>query len=98
MPLTGGGPAGSDTPAVEAEDFEAADGLLAEAGAGAGWEAAAGADSRLLTLGWLDAEQGTALRLHTGRIGARVGVFAPPGDPEHSGTIHGARLWDAPLA
>src|ERR1700675_2540541 len=43
MPLTGGGPAGSDTRAVEAEDFEAADGLLAEADAGAGWEAAGGA-------------------------------------------------------
>jgi len=53
---------------------------------------AAGADSRLLTLGWLDAEQGTALRLHAGRIGARVGVFAPAGDPEHSGPILGASL------
>jgi hypothetical protein len=52
---------------------------------------AAGADSRLVTFGWLDAE-GTALRLHAGRIGARVGVFAPPGDPAHSGDILGASL------
>ena|SRR5436190_22117350 len=41
MPLTGGGPADSDIPALEEEDFEAMDGLLEEAAAG--WEAAAGA-------------------------------------------------------
>ena len=51
-----------------------------------------GADSRLLTLGWLDAVRGTTVRLHTGNIGARVGVFSALGDPEHSGNIVGVSL------
>jgi hypothetical protein len=50
---------------------------------------AAGADSTLLTLGWLDVERGTLLRLHTGTIGARVGVFSIDGDPVHSGSVRG---------
>jgi hypothetical protein len=51
--------------------------------------AAAGADSRLLTLGWLDAAGGTSLRVHTGSIGARVGTFAADADPAHAGQLRG---------
>jgi hypothetical protein len=51
--------------------------------------ASAGADSRVLTLGWLDVENGTTLRLHSGRIGARIGVFAPVDDPRRSGRVLG---------
>ncbi len=50
---------------------------------------AVGADSRVTTVGWLDVERGTLLRLHYGSIGARVGVYAPTDDPVHSGTIRG---------
>ena len=50
---------------------------------------AVGADSRVTTVGWLDVERGTLLRLHYGSIGARVGVYALPDDPVHSGTIRG---------
>jgi Capsule assembly protein Wzi len=39
--------------------------------------ASAGPDSRLLTLGWLDVVRGTSLRVSGGRIGSRIGVFAP---------------------
>ena len=53
---------------------------------------AAGADSTLLTLGWLDAEHDVLLRFHTGTIGARIGVFAFDGDPAHSGGVRGASL------
>jgi hypothetical protein len=51
---------------------------------------AIGADSRVTTLGWLDVERDTLLRLHYGSIGARVGVVAPAGDPVHCGRIRGA--------
>jgi len=49
--------------------------------------AAAGADSRVATLGWLDDERGTLLRLHFGNIGSRVGVFSIVDDPAHSGRM-----------
>jgi hypothetical protein len=52
--------------------------------------AAAGPDSRVLTLGWLDAASGTSLRLHDGRIGSRIGTFTPdPNDPRTSGRLVG---------
>jgi hypothetical protein len=51
--------------------------------------ASQGADSRVLTLGWLAAEQGTSLRLHAGRIGTRVGVVGVELDPENSGRLYG---------
>jgi len=51
---------------------------------------AAGADSTVLTLGWLDAERDLLLRVHAGSIGARVGVFSIEGDPVHSGHAFGA--------
>lgn len=51
---------------------------------------AAGPDSRLVTLGWLHAG-GASLRLHGGRVGARVGSSSPTGlDPAHSGRLVGA--------
>jgi hypothetical protein len=57
----------------------------------------AGPDSRLFTVGWMDAALGTSLRLHAGRIGARLGVFTPQnGDLQHSGRIAGLgarRTW-----
>jgi len=49
--------------------------------------AAAGADSRVATIGWLDDERGTLLRLHFGNIGSRVGVFSIVDDPAHSGRM-----------
>ena len=52
--------------------------------------AAAGSDSRVLTLGWLDADSGTSLRLHDGRVGSRIGSFTPdPNDPHTSGRLVG---------
>jgi hypothetical protein len=58
---------------------------------------AAGADSRVWTIGWLDAERGTSIRLHGGTIGARIGVFGIPDDPVHSGPLKGIsarQSWD----
>jgi len=50
---------------------------------------AAGADSRLLTVGWLDVAGATSLRVHAGNIGARVGVFEDFADPAHAGRLRG---------
>lgn len=50
---------------------------------------AAGADSRLLTVGWLDAAGGTSLRVHAGSIGARVGVFASETETAQAGPMRG---------
>ncbi|CAN5904943.1 hypothetical protein BH11PSE8_BH11PSE8_18210 [soil metagenome] len=47
------------------------------ASAGRWMGASIGPDSRLLTVGWLDAAGGGALRLHVGRVGSRVGSFSP---------------------
>jgi hypothetical protein len=52
--------------------------------------ASAGPDSRLLTLGWIDADHRSSLRLRAGRIGSRVGTFSPGADdPEHAGRAVG---------
>jgi hypothetical protein len=59
------------------------------ASAGRWLGASQGADSRVLTLGWLAAEQGTSLRLHAGRIGTRVGVVGAELDPTHAGRLYG---------
>jgi hypothetical protein len=49
-----------------------------------------GPDSRLFTLGWLDAHAGRSLRLHSGRVGSRVGRFSNlTGDPANSGPLLG---------
>jgi hypothetical protein len=53
--------------------------------------AGAGPDSKLLTLGWLDAQRDLSLRLHAGTIGSRVGRrSALTGDPQHAGHVVGA--------
>jgi len=59
------------------------------ASAGRWLGASQGADSRVLTLGWIAAEQGTSLRFHAGRIGTRVGVVGAELDPAHAGRIYG---------
>jgi membrane-associated phospholipid phosphatase len=49
-----------------------------------------GPDSRLLTLGWLDAAGGSSLRFNVGRVGARVGSFTPRlADATSSGRLVG---------
>jgi len=39
--------------------------------------ASVGPDSRLLTLGWMDADWNSVLRLDLGRVGAQVGTYSP---------------------
>ena len=52
--------------------------------------ASAGPDSRVLTLGWIDAAGDTSLKLSGGRIGSRIGSFSTlPDDPRHSGRMLG---------
>jgi hypothetical protein len=52
--------------------------------------ASAGPDSRLLTLGWIDAARSSSLRLRAGRIGSRAGTFsAGADDPEYAGRAFG---------
>jgi hypothetical protein len=51
--------------------------------------AAAGPDSRVVTLGWMNVDLGTTLRLHAGRIGAQMGRFAATDDPRTSGPLLG---------
>lgn len=51
--------------------------------------AAVGPDARLLTVGWQDVEAGHALRLHAGRVGARIGRFGAVRDPAHRGELVG---------
>jgi hypothetical protein len=50
----------------------------------------AGPDTRLLTLGWIDGSAGPSLRLHLGRIGARIGAYSTlVDDPQTSGRLRG---------
>ncbi len=50
--------------------------------------ASVGPDSRLFTLGWVDAASQTSLRLSTGRVGSRIGTFTPDViDPATSGRL-----------
>ncbi|HEX3142003.1 MAG TPA: capsule assembly Wzi family protein, partial [Rhizobacter sp.] len=52
--------------------------------------ASVGPDSRLLTLGWIDADHGGSLRLHLGQVGSRIGSYSPlVDDPRSSGTLYG---------
>jgi hypothetical protein len=48
-----------------------------------------GSDARVLTLGWLDVDRGTSVRLHSGRIGSRVAVFDEALSPRYSGKLMG---------
>lgn len=52
--------------------------------------AGVGPDSRILTLGWLDADTGTSIRLSAGRVGARTGRYSPfVVDPAYAGRLIG---------
>ena len=44
----------------------------------------AGADARLVTVGWLNSEWDSAVRLDFGRVGSRIGRFDLPSDPVNS--------------
>ena len=49
-----------------------------------------GPDSRVLTLGWVDAVGGTSVRLHGGSVGSRIATFTPDViDPATTGRIWG---------
>ena len=53
--------------------------------------AGVGPDSRLLTVGWLDAGSGLSLKLHYGKVNSRIAEFSPVvDDPDHGGTVLGA--------
>ena len=49
----------------------------------------AGPDSRVWTLGWIDSEGGTSLRLQGGSIASRIGAYAPEDDLSHAGRLIG---------
>lgn len=51
--------------------------------------AGAGSDARLVTVGWIDSEWNSSVRLDFGRLGSRIGAFEPmPAEDTSSG-----RLW-----
>jgi membrane-associated phospholipid phosphatase len=50
--------------------------------------ASVGPDARLLTLGWIDSEWNSAIRVDVGRIASRIGTFASDTDGSSAG-----RLW-----
>ena len=49
----------------------------------------AGPDSRVWTLGWIDSEGGTSLRLQGGSIASRIGTYAPEDDLSQAGRLIG---------
>lgn len=49
--------------------------------------ASIGPDSRLLTLGWIDSEWDSSVRLDYGHVGSRIGTFAPIGDDASTGPV-----------
>jgi hypothetical protein len=52
--------------------------------------ASIGPDSRLATLGWIDAVNGGVLKLHLGHIGSRIGSYSPfAADPRTAGRLYG---------
>ena len=52
--------------------------------------ASMGPDSRVITLGWIDAEHDGAFKLHWGTIGSRLGTSSPfVDDPRHAGRMVG---------
>ena len=58
--------------------------------------ASAGSDARLLTLGWIDADWASSVRLDFGRVGARIGTYIDNGDLSSAGTLWGVsarRTW-----
>ena len=58
--------------------------------------ASAGSDARLLTLGWIDSDWASSVRLDFGRIGSRIGAFVDDGDSSYEGQLWGVsarRTW-----
>ena len=59
--------------------------------------ASMGPDSRVITLGWIDAAHDGAFKLHWGSIGSRIGTSSPlVDDPRHGGRMVGVsarRTW-----
>jgi membrane-associated phospholipid phosphatase len=51
--------------------------------------ASVGADGKLLTLGWIDSDWDSDVRLSYGHVGSHVGTFVPPSDP----LVPGHPLW-----
>ena len=52
---------------------------------GARWVGpAVGSGSKVLTLGWMDAETGRQLKLHTGTVGTSIGAYDPQHAPSNS--------------
>jgi membrane-associated phospholipid phosphatase len=52
--------------------------------------ASAGPDSRLFTLGWIDADANSSVRVTAGHVGSRIGTFSPTTfDPASSGRLLG---------
>ena len=53
--------------------------------------ASVGPDARFLTLGWIDSEWDSAVRINYGHAGSRIGTFASP-SPANDSKLRG-RLW-----
>jgi hypothetical protein len=52
--------------------------------------ASVGPDSRLATVGWVDAVNGGLVKLHFGSVGSRIGSYSPlVDDPRTSGRLYG---------
>ena len=51
--------------------------------------ASAGSDARLLTVGWIDADWASSVRLDFGRVGSRIGTYIDNYDTSSSGTLWG---------
>jgi membrane-associated phospholipid phosphatase len=49
--------------------------------------ASAGSDARLLTLGWIDSEWASSVRLDFGRVGSRIGSYVDVSDRSYEGTL-----------
>ena len=64
---------------------------------GARWVGpAAGSGSRVTTLGWMDAQTQTTLRLHWGTVGSTIGAYDPSVGTGPSGQLHAfsaSRTW-----
>ncbi len=51
--------------------------------------ASAGSDARLVTLGWIDSEWDSSIRIDGGRVGTRIGTF----EPTAAAVTTAGRLW-----
>ena len=51
--------------------------------------AGVGSDGKLLTLGWINSDWGSSVRLDYGHVGSHVGTFGPPLEP----VVPGLPLW-----